>query len=283
MKIIPIFFIILILFYLNIVALGSPKKDLVAIDNWTVYYSDKEPVSAFQKYSLIIFDSDYHPDIDALIDEGKTVLGYISLGEIENSRWYYSKMQKSGILLNENKYWKGSYFVDVRSHIWVSFVINTLVPNLIQKGFSGIFIDTLDNPAELERVNPKKNKGMTEGAVRLVKAIRMNYPNIKIMLNRGYEILPEVAKYINYELGESIFTDYNFKTDKFEYVENTIYKEQVKILKHAVKINPDLKIYTLDYWNKNDKKMISEIYKIQRANGFIPYVATIELDELVSS
>jgi len=273
----------LILMILTLGVLGIPKMNAETIDNWAVYYSDKEPISEFQKYSLIVFDSDYHPDIDALIDEGKIVLGYISLGEIEKSRWYYSKIKKTGILLNENKYWKGSYFVDVRSHIWINFVIGYLVPNLIQKGFSGIFIDTLDNPAELERRDSKKYKGMTESAVRLISAIRLNYPSIKIMLNRGYEILPKVAKYINYELGESIYTDYDFKTKKYEYVEKKLYSEQVEILKNAKNINPELEIFTLDYWNKDDKKTISDIYKTERANGFIPYVSTIKLNELTAN
>jgi hypothetical protein len=83
------------------------------------------------------------------------------------------------------------------------------------------------------------------------------------------------------ELGESIYTDYNFDTKRYGYVSKGDYHEQVNILHHAQEINPALKVYTLDYWDPKDTKTIASIYKTERANGFIPYVATISLTELV--
>lgn len=38
---------------------------------------------------------------------------------------------------------------------------------------------------------------------------------------------------------------------------------------------------TLDYWNPADTAGLRRIYRAQRANGFLPYVATVELDRLV--
>ena len=115
------------------------------INNFVVYYSDKAPVSDFNKYSLIVFDSDSHPPIGALKEQGKIVLGYLSLGEIENSRWYFKRFKDEKLLFKENSNWKGSFFIDVRDKKWVSFVVEELVPRILQKKFSGIFIDTLDN------------------------------------------------------------------------------------------------------------------------------------------
>jgi polysaccharide biosynthesis protein PelA len=250
---------------------------------WVAYYSDKAPISAFRKFSLIVLDSDTYDKLvlESLIDNSKTVLGYISLGEIENSRWFYDKFKNSGLLLQENKNWKGSYFVDVRNPKWTKFVINYLVPSVIQKGFSGIFMDTLDNPGYLENLDPVKYKGMRTAAINLVKAIRLHYPKIKIMMNRGYDLLPKLVDDIDYELGECVYSDYNFSTKKYGKVEKDTYATQVKILQNAKKENPNLKIFTLDYWDKNDKKEINNIYKIERDNGFIPYVATISLDEII--
>ena len=52
-------------------------------------------------------------------------------------------------------------------------------------------------------------------------------------------------------------------------------------LQDAKQHNPQLKIYTLDYADTKNHKAVSEIYRVQMANGFIPYVASIELNELV--
>ncbi len=249
---------------------------------FAVYYSDKLPFTDFQKYSVIVFDSDYHPQIKGLVGEQKTVLGYLSVGEMEKYKWYFSKFKDSGLLLNQDDNWEGSYAVDIRNKKWVEFLIYTEIPKIIRSGFNGIFLDTMDTSISLEESNPIKYKGMTEAAINIVKSIHHNYPSLKIMMNRGYKILPSVANDINMELGEGVYSDYNFKAKKYELVPKEDYLEQVKILKNAKKLNPHLEIFTLDYCDSSDKEMISKIYKIEQANGFVPYVSTIDLDDLTN-
>src|SRR3990172_5248627 len=48
--------------------------------------------------------------------------------------------------------------------------------------------------------------------------IRLHYPTIKIMMNRAYEILPEVEQSIDMELGESVFADYDAKAKTYRLV-----------------------------------------------------------------
>ena len=249
---------------------------------YAVYYSDTEDIEAFEPYDLLVFDSQYHPPLDQLNEDGKTLLGYISLGEVEKHRRYYRDVRKEGILLQENKFWKGSYFVDVRSYKWKNRVIKDLIPAILAKGFDGIFLDTLDNPGELERIDPIEYSGMVRAAVLLVKEIRQHFPDITIMMNRGYELLPYVSSYIDMEMGESIYADYNFDTKSNELVDEKLYNYQVEKLKMAQIINEDLKIVTLDYWDISDSDGVAKIYEEQRKNGFSPYVATIDLDVLVA-
>lgn len=78
-------------------------------ERWVAYYSDKAPIEAFDPYSLIVLDSDDHPTLEALKEGGKTLLGYLSLGEVENNRWWYPDVKNEGILLHENKLWPGSF------------------------------------------------------------------------------------------------------------------------------------------------------------------------------
>jgi endo-alpha-1,4-polygalactosaminidase (GH114 family) len=46
--------------------------------------------------------------------------------------------------------------------------------------------------------------------------------------------------------------------------------------------NPNIKIYAVDYWNPKDNKTIKKIYAKQRSYGFVPYVATIDLQSVVA-
>jgi len=271
-------------------ALSAPLDPASAADSWgqragdkpwVVYYADKEPPEAFDPYTLLVLDSENHPPLRPLAERGKVLLGYISLGEVESHRPWFAKVKRWGILGEENPNWKGSFYVDMRDPRWTALVVEELVPMLLRRGFDGVFMDTLDNPVFLEQTQPKKYKGIADAAAQLVRAIRRNYPTIPIMMNRAYPLLPKVERDIDFELGESVYADYDFKTKTYKLVDRTQYLDQVKFLKDAQKRRPELRIMTLDYWSPTDPAGIQRIYKEQRANGFNPYVATIDLDRLV--
>ena len=260
---------------------GGMRPAPAADERWVVVYSEKAAIAEFRDFGLVVLDSLHHPPIRPLLEQKKTVIGYISLGEVENYRDYYKAVEKEGILYEKNPNWPDSRYIDVRDTRWTRRVIEELVPRLLHKGFQGIFIDTLDNPAELERRDPVKFKGMTAAAANLVKAIRRHYPRIYIMLNRSYEILPAVDGQIDAALGESVFTEIDFEKKAYRLAEPKVYRLQVQWLKEAQARQPKLKIYTLDYWPPTDAAGIARIYAEQRKNGFIPYVSVKELDRVL--
>jgi len=155
------------------------------------------------------------------------------------------------------------------------------VPGILEQGFQGLFLDTLDDPSELERRSPAAYRGMSAAAVALVKALRQAFPSIKIMMNRGYDILPEVTGVIDMELGESVYATYDFSRKAYHLAPAKDYQQQVRALKQAKKLNPALGIYSLDYWDPTDRIGIRRIYREERANGFEPYVSTIELNQVI--
>lgn len=259
----------------------SAEAAAASTSRWAVYYADKEPTKAFEPYGLLVLDSRYHPPLRPLKDRGKTLLGYISLGEVEVHRPWHDQVKGWGILADENPNWPGSFYVDVRDRRWVKLVVEELVPALIRRGFDGIFLDTLDNPPHLERTDAKRWAGMTDGAARLVKAIRTNWPRIRIMQNRAYEILPQTAPVLTEALGESVYAGWDFEAKKPHRQSDEDYRFQVDALKAARKLNPKLGLHTLDYWDPADTAGIKSIYALQRANGFSPYVSVVELDRLV--
>lgn len=249
---------------------------------WVVYYSDQAHVEEFRDYGLVVLDSDRHPPLAPLTADGKTLLGYISLGEIEHQRAEFQAVKAEGILAGENPRWPGAYYVDLRDERWRRRVIERIIPRILASGFRGIFLDTLDSAVELERRDPDRYRGMTSAAVRLVKALRLTFPSITIMMNRGYGLLPEVAPFINILLGESVYTTYDSDRGVYRLLPADEYRAQVGLLKDAKKSNPKLRICSLDYWDPTDLEGIRRIYRQQRANGFEPYVATIGLDRILA-
>jgi polysaccharide biosynthesis protein PelA len=267
---------ILFVFSLSTMAFGSDRS------SWVVTYSDQDRIEAFDPFDLVILDSTFHPPLRSLEDRGKTLLGYISLGEVENNRPYFQEAKGEGIVLEESKNWPGSFFIDVREKSWTKRVIEVLIPDILRQGFHGLFLDTLDNPPHLEREQPEKFSGMTKAATRLVTAIRYHYPHILIMMNRGYELLPHVGGQIDMVLGEAVYAGYDFSTKQNHRVDEEEYRSQVGLLQKAKRDFPKLAVYTLDYWDPKDRQGVEAIYTIQRNNGFFPYVSTVQLDRIIS-
>lgn len=251
-----------------------PKK-------WVVYYGPNIPPERFSDYQVVVLEPDHHPDIGLLLEQGKTVLGYISLGEISNTRGYFSDVEKEGILYSVNPNWPESRYVDMRSSKWTCKVVQELIPAILFQRFSGIFIDTIDNAEAMEKSDPVAFKGMKDAAIQLIKTIRLHYPEIKIMLNRGFAVLPKLNHIIDMELAESIYTQYDFQSGKNSLVNEEIYRELSDQLKGLQKSNPHLELYSLDYWNPQDGEGVKTIYNRQRKEGFIPYVSTTSLSEII--
>lgn len=257
----------------EIIAAAMKKK-------FVIYYSDEHSDNEFSGYDVIVFDRENHPYINNLKSKGKIILGYVSGSELDSNRDNFDDLKRRFKPLKENEIWKGSFIVDIRSVEWTAHIIENIIPDMIRKGFSGIFIDTLDSIEELEASDPDKYNGMIYAAVNMIKTIRMHYPNIKIMVNRGYKILPHVANDIDYVLAESTMATHDFETGKSSMVDKEIYQEYVDKAKELRKISPHLQIMTVDYWDMDDIDGVRDIYLKHRENAFIPYVTTVNLEKL---
>lgn len=248
-----------------------------SLKRFAVYYGSDEKAEAFSDFDLVVLESSYSKIVASLKKEKKIVLAYLSFGEVNSSREYFSVMKEKGLILENNPNWPDAFLVDIRKSEWVSFVLKTLIPAILDKGFDGIFIDTVDSSMEKERMNPREFRGMMDSAVAMIEKTRKEYPNIKIMLNRAYGIVSDVARCIDYILGESISNTYDFSTRKYLPVQKDVHAHQLKILSEVKERNPGIQVMTLDYCDDKDHSRRREIYREQEKNGFIPYVTTIDL------
>ena len=247
------------------------------LKSFVIYYGLEEDAKAFKNFDLVVLESSYSKIVYELKKENKIVLAYLSLGEVNSSREYFKNIKEKGVLLENNPNWPEAFLIDIRDPEWGMYVLETLIPSILDKGFDGIFIDTLDSPIEKERSNPGKFKGMKNSAVSIIEKARYLYPNMKIMLNRAYGIASDVAPSIDYILGESVCNTYDFNTKNYLPVDDKSYENQLKILADLKEKNPGLKLMSLDYCDDKDQVRRREIYRNQKKNGFIPYVTTIDL------
>ena len=261
--------------------LGGEALRAAAPVRWAVCYSDRPSPADLARYDLIVLDPDRHPALGPIHAKKRRVLAYLSLTELGAARRPFDALDRAGVLLGPHPAWAGSHYVDVRRPEWTRAVLEDMAPRALAAGFTGLFLDTLDDADFLESQDPVRYGGVREASAALVLALRARYPDATIMVNRGYALLPAIASSIDAVLGESVLATFRPETNAYARVSPPDVEWQVTALRRARALNPSLAIFTLDYWDPADRDGIRRLYREQRANGFIPYVSTPRLDSLV--
>lgn len=248
---------------------------------WGVDYSaTTDPVLARQ-FDLLVLEPHHARAIAPLRAPGATLLGYISLGEVERGRPYVDALATAGALSAANPNWPDARLVDLRRREWTDLVLDRLIPDILRLGYDGIFIDTMDNAEALEREDPVGNAGMVAAGVTLLRAIRARFPAIRIMLNRGYAVVPGAAGAFDILLGEAVASRWSFVDKRYELTSASDWAWQLDRLQAAKRADPSLTLASLDYWDPQDRRQVAALYERARAAGVSPYVATLALDRLL--
>lgn len=249
-----------------------------AYQSWAAYYGADAAPEEFVGYDVVVLDSDQHPDVAAIQAQGSKVLAYVSLGEIAPYRHYAQEMSAwPGFVLATNQDW-GSQIIDIRNPKWKDYLVDTWIAEAMAKGFDGVMIDTLDTSLAWQ-AKDAAYAGMSDAAIAIVKEMRRRLPKQKlIMVNRGFDVLPDLVGDIDIVLAESVLVDAS-KPDRpyFSEAENGQY---IALLQDLNKNNPHLSIFALDYPNLSDKTMCNSVYQAQKNHGFVPYISTADLQKI---
>lgn len=242
-------------------------------ERWIAYYDEKAPIDHFSDYDLVVFDTEHHPDFQRL--QPKTmVLGYLSIGEVHGHSPYVNELKAAGAILSKNPKWD-SYVVDPRNKKWRDILLKQKIPAILAAGFDGLMLDTIDSPLNVDS-GTHEEEAIYVASASLIRDIRTQFPTMKLMLNRGFELLGPVGKDIDYVLAESTFSKYDAGKRPTIW-DHSAQRPIVEMLRRAKIKNPNLKIYTLDYWDMDDVQGVQFVYQVQRLRGFIPYVASPDL------
>ncbi len=263
---------------LTLGAQGRPARR--AAPHWGVDYGAATDPALARDCTLLVLEPLHARPIAPLRGPGSTLLGYVSFGEVEKSRPYVAALDKAGALRAPNPHWPDARLADLRHAAWREELIERAVPAILALGYDGIFIDTMDNAEAMERADPGA-AGMVAAGAALIAAVRARFPTIRIMLNRGYAVLPDVTRHIDAVLGEAMASRWNFPERRYEMLGDADWSWQADKLRAARAANPALTLATLDYWDPADTRTVAALYARERAAGFLPYVATLALDRLL--
>jgi hypothetical protein len=262
---------IILLFLLFGITLFGSVKDKSAI----VYYGEHISYPLVGIHDYIIVEPNnidtYRHGFEVYKNK---MYAYVSIGEIDVNDPAYKKLDKT-LIVGKNAAWK-SKLLNLTNPHYKEFLFNEMIEPQIKKGFQNFFFDTLDSYQLVAKT--KKARQKNEAAlVDIIHSFHQRYPHAKLILNRGFEIIDKVHNDINAMLFESYYRGVGGKNLAYKDVSKDD-REWLDIQLKKVQKYP-LDIICVDYLplNKIQKEAKPLIKKLQK-KGFIPYVATKELN-----
>ncbi|MBE79652.1 MAG: hypothetical protein CL670_10890 [Balneola sp.] len=161
-------------------------------------------------YGMVIIEPDFYSkeEMSALRSTGTKIIAYVTLGEVDENRWYFNRLKEIGFV-GKNDNWN-SYFIDLEKKESRQLILNEVIPEIIAKGVDGLFLDTID------AVSPVTERGHLQPyMVEMIEGIRKNYPNKVIIQNAGVFLLDRTKDDIDAFLTEALASDYNFVSKEY--------------------------------------------------------------------
>ncbi len=257
---------------LTLLAISS----LSAAPKFCVNYSLHPNLEELKHYDISILNPDAKVDVHSLVRSAHRPFAYLSVVEVASDAPYRDELATRQIpLLGKNKEWN-SDFADISNPAWTIFVVDYLAAEAVNKGYRGFFLDTVDSVEHIERANPGAGTRYREGMISLIKTLKAKFPQMPIIMNRGFPILPDLAETVDGVLVESLLRKYDFATKTYIPVEPSGTEWLLGIL-NKIKL-AKLDIYIVDYVDPSDRATAMETAKRIEELGFLPFVSTVELD-----
>ena len=233
-----------------------------------LFYGEHVPIQELCMYDVVVVDpySDFNPQ--TYCNTTSQALAYVSLGEVPTNSPYIKNIRSEWII-GKNKAWNNNHVIDQTQQGWQSFFLNQLIEPLWNKGYRGFFLDTLDS-YRLAVDDPKLQQEQINNLANTIHLIKRRHPDAKIILNRGFELLPRIHSDINAVLIESLYNAWH--QDKRAY-EETPQKERDQLFVEINKIRAmKLPIIIVDYLPPSEKDRAPILADSLAKQGFIPWI-----------
>ncbi len=242
------------------------------------FYADKPPLNELAMFPQVVVEPRYIDEqaMRRLKRAGSAVFAYVSVGELRRDRPWYADVGESW-QLGENSAWN-SVVMDLSNRQWQDFVLERLVSPLVRRGFSGVFLDTLDS-YRLQVSAESGRRAQRQGLVELILRMHRRFPDLKILLNRGFGVIADTREAVAGVVAESLLRTWDAATGRYEKVADA---DHNWLKNRLMRIRRDYKlpVYVIDYVPPASRDLARSTAREIAALGFVPWVANPALDML---
>jgi len=235
------------------------------------HYGADAPLASLRLFDIVVVDPDHGADPArhrADSQQRSELYAYVSIGEVQRSRGYFAAMP-ADMLRGRNAVW-GSELIDQRHPQWPRLFVDLVVTPLVERGFRGVFLDNMD--AYLSAAaTPAEREAQQDGMVRALAALAARHPQLRLIANRGFEILPRTHRWLSGVAAESLFGRWNATARAYESVPD---EDRQWLLGQFAKVAEfGLPAIAIDYTDPRDRDAMRDNARRIASLGIVPWVS----------
>lgn len=237
-----------------------------------VDYSARPDPRALRAHDFCILDPAANVDLSPGRTLGHTQLAYVSAVEVAQKTDGAGRAATRGIpTIARNEAWNSSA-LDVTHPAWSDWLVDDMVGPALAKGYDGVFLDTLDSAETIGLADPTKKKAVHDALVAGVRRLHERFPGKRVVINRGFPLLDEVADAIDGVLVESLYQTSAPGTQTYSAVSE---EGSQWLLQHIERIkSKGLPVFVVDYVAPGDAALAHATAQRITGQGCIPFITT---------
>ncbi len=230
------------------------------------YYGAHPPRHALQAFRWVVVqpDSAFSP---RRFDQGRErAFAYAAVGEASPGEY---RRIPPRCVLGKDRTWGTAILDEARRTCRRDFLHDVLAP-LWRRGYRGFFLDDID--AYRQAVATKAGRArQRQGLIRLIRAIKASHPEARLILNRGFAILPAIRTLVSAVAAESLFDGWDQRTGRYVQVAAATRRSLLQKLAGARRLG--LPVIAIDYLPPGRRRQAVADARRIAALGITPYVA----------
>ena len=251
------------------------RSRLAGAGSWTLALSDAAVAADLRGYSLVVVDGETTPAwrVRQLQAQGAEVLAYLSIGTIEDGRWWSAAAR--GHRLDRWQDW-GEWYADVNSPAFRTLIASRVLPRTLTAGFDGVFLDNVD----MVESHPRQRTGMAA----LLSAVsrEVHRRGRLVLAQNGDGQLPWMLPWLDGWNREDVSFTYEFDTGRYRRTSPSERGLAARTISRVRALRRTA--LTTDYLpnpaSSAAAQQLSEAVRFSCALGAKPYVGSIGLDRM---
>jgi polysaccharide biosynthesis protein PelA len=240
-----------------------------------LHYGARAPLAALKAFDIAVVEPDHGADPQAYRSTGRSELfAYVSVGEVHPTRSYAARIPDAW-RIGRNPAWK-SIVIDQSLPAWHAFFADDVVEPLWARGYRGFFLDTLDS---YRLAAGADEAAQQRGIVALIRLLRERFPGIRLILNRGFELLPALRGDVYAVAAESLYRGWDAGKKRYTEVAPADREWLLGQLRTA-REQYGVTTIAIDYVEPGAVKLARDTARRILGHGIVPYVTDAALEHL---